>query len=56
MIGDWNPFEETKAAPESVRIFGVELRVGDRVRSLSDQAGRHHGHGPGGQDRRHRSH
>jgi hypothetical protein len=32
VIEDWNPFEETKAAPESVRIFGVELRVGDRVR------------------------
>ena len=32
MIEDWNPFEETKAAPESVSIFGVELRVGDRVR------------------------
>jgi hypothetical protein len=32
MIGDWNPLEEPKAAPESVRVFGVELRVGDRVR------------------------
>jgi hypothetical protein len=32
MIGDWNPLEEAKAAPESVRLFGVELRVGDRVR------------------------
>ncbi len=32
MNTDWNPFEETKAAPESVSIFGVELRVGDRVR------------------------
>ena len=31
-IGDWNPLEETKAPPESVRVFGVELRVGDRVR------------------------
>ena len=28
----WNPFEETKAPPESVRVFGVDLRVGDRVR------------------------
>ena len=28
----WNPFEEAKAAPESVRLFGVEVRVGDRVR------------------------
>jgi hypothetical protein len=32
MIGDWNPLEEAKAPPESVRVFGVELRVGDRVR------------------------
>jgi hypothetical protein len=31
MIGDWNPLEEAKAAPESVRILGVDLRVGDRV-------------------------
>jgi hypothetical protein len=30
--GDWNPFEETKAPPESVRVWGVELRVGDKVR------------------------
>jgi hypothetical protein len=32
MTGDWNPLEEAKAPPESVRVFGVELRVGDRVR------------------------
>jgi hypothetical protein len=32
MIGDWNPLEEAKIAPECVRVFGVELRVGDRVR------------------------
>ena len=32
MIGDWNPLEEAKIAPESVRVFGIELRVGDRVR------------------------
>lgn len=32
MIGDWNPLEEGKAPPASVRIFDVELRVGDRVR------------------------
>jgi hypothetical protein len=31
MIGDWNPLEEAKVAPESVSIDGVELRVGDRV-------------------------
>ena len=29
---DWNPFEEVKAAPETVRVFGIDLRVGDRVR------------------------
>jgi hypothetical protein len=27
----WNPFAEP-VAPESVRVFGVELRKGDRVR------------------------
>jgi hypothetical protein len=32
MIDEWNPFEEAKAPPESVRIFGIEVRVGDRVR------------------------
>jgi hypothetical protein len=37
MIGDWNPFEEAKAPPASVRVvsadFGaIDLRVGDRVR------------------------
>lgn len=32
MIGDWSPFEETKAALESVRVLGTELHVGDRVR------------------------
>ena len=32
MTGEWNPFEEAKALPESVRVFGVDLRVGDRVR------------------------
>jgi hypothetical protein len=31
MIGDWNPLEEAKSPPESVRILGVDLRVGDRV-------------------------
>lgn len=30
-IGDWNPLAE-KSAPESVRIFGSELKVGSRVR------------------------
>jgi hypothetical protein len=32
MNGEWNPFEEAKAAPESVCVFGMELRVGHRVR------------------------
>jgi hypothetical protein len=32
MTGEWNPFEETNAPPESVRVFGVDLRVGHRVR------------------------
>jgi hypothetical protein len=31
-FGSWNPFEETKTPPESVTVFGVPLRVGDRVR------------------------
>jgi len=31
-IDAWNPFEEAKAPPDSVRVFDVELRVGDRVR------------------------
>jgi hypothetical protein len=31
-FGEWNPFEESKAPPESVTVFGVPLRVGDRVR------------------------
>ncbi|MGC1781012.1 MAG: hypothetical protein WA708_00670 [Acidobacteriaceae bacterium] len=29
---EWNPLEETRLAPESVRVFGIDLRVGDRVR------------------------
>ena len=32
LVADWNPFAEEKAPPESVTVFGVELRVGDRVR------------------------
>lgn len=31
-VGDWNPFEETHTPIESVCAFGVELRIGDRVR------------------------
>jgi hypothetical protein len=32
MNWEWNPLEDEKAPPESVRVFGVDLRVGDRVR------------------------
>jgi hypothetical protein len=32
MNGEWNPLEEAKAPPESVCVFGIDLRVGDRVR------------------------
>jgi hypothetical protein len=31
-FGEWNSFAETKRPPESVTVFGVPLRVGDRVR------------------------
>jgi hypothetical protein len=31
MMENWDPLAE-RAAPESVRVFGVELRAGDRVR------------------------
>jgi hypothetical protein len=31
-FGAWNPFEEPKAPPETVSVFGVDLRVGDRIR------------------------
>jgi hypothetical protein len=31
-VEEWNPFAEEKAPPESIRICGVELRTGDRVR------------------------
>jgi hypothetical protein len=33
-FGAWDPFaeQEEKPAPESVRVFGVDLHVGDRVR------------------------
>jgi len=30
-MSDWNPMEE-KAAVESVRVFGIDLKRGDRVR------------------------
>jgi hypothetical protein len=32
MNREWNPFEEAAAPPERVCVFGIELRVGDRVR------------------------
>ena len=30
-LGEWNPMAE-KAAPQSVHVFGAELKVGSRVR------------------------
>jgi hypothetical protein len=32
LAAGWNPFAEEKTPPASVTVFGVELRVGDRVR------------------------
>ncbi|HWZ00852.1 MAG TPA: hypothetical protein VNX17_07225 [Edaphobacter sp.] len=32
LAAEWNPFDEEKAPPQSVTVFGIELRVGDRVR------------------------
>lgn len=29
---EWNPLEKSKVAPETVSVFGVDLRVGSRVR------------------------
>jgi hypothetical protein len=29
---DWDPFADLKTAPACVRVLGVEVRVGDRVR------------------------
>lgn len=37
-FGEWNPFAETKVPPESVTVFGVALRVGDRVRIWPQKA------------------
>ena len=33
-ITEWNPFAEEKSPPGSVTVFGIALRVGDRVRIL----------------------
>jgi hypothetical protein len=38
VIGDWNPLDEAKA-PESVRVMGVDLRAGDRVRLCPGKGG-----------------
>ena len=38
-IAEWNPFAEEKAPPESVTVFGVALRVGDRASVNSTRAG-----------------
>lgn len=35
-MSGWNPFDEPPR-PESVRVFGVELRKGDRVRVWPQQ-------------------
>jgi hypothetical protein len=32
LAAEWNPFADDKTPPESVTVFGIELRVGDRVR------------------------
>ncbi len=50
MNRDWNPFEEAAAPPESVRVFGIELRVGDRVRICPKKKADIHRYGPGRQD------
>ncbi|GAC1415628.1 MAG: hypothetical protein NVSMB62_03780 [Acidobacteriaceae bacterium] len=31
-FGDWNPFEPNHVPVELVTVFGVDLRVGDRIR------------------------
>lgn len=31
-LAAWNPFAEERLPPESVRVLGVDLRVGDRIR------------------------
>jgi hypothetical protein len=36
-IEPWNPFDEEKPLVESVRVFGVDLRCGDRVRLWPDK-------------------
>ncbi|HZZ40887.1 MAG TPA: hypothetical protein VFE06_17250 [Acidobacteriaceae bacterium] len=36
-IEAWNPFEDEKPPLESVRVFGVDLRCGDRVRLWPDK-------------------
>jgi hypothetical protein len=32
LAAEWNPFDDEKTPPQSVTVFGIELRVGDRVR------------------------
>lgn len=31
-FGEWNPFQDSHVPVESVTVFGVDLRVGDRIR------------------------
>jgi hypothetical protein len=37
-ITEWNPFAEEKSPPESINVFGIALRVGDRVRILPQKS------------------
>src|SRR5258707_6177275 len=32
LAAEWNPFDDEKTPPQSVTVFGIELRLGDRVR------------------------
>lgn len=32
LAAEWNPFDDEKTPPHSVAVFGIELRVGDRIR------------------------
>jgi hypothetical protein len=38
LAAEWNPFAEEKTPPESVTVFGIDLRVGDRVRLWPQKA------------------
>jgi hypothetical protein len=40
-VSDWNPFREEleKPSPESIRVFGIDLKKGDRVRLWPQKGG-----------------